>query len=274
MIMYIDILFVKEIIINFIIIYLTSKFSSQKTTLIKIFISSLVASIFTILTLLFSINVTNILKLICATIIVNIAFKFNSIYTYMSTVVLFYIVTFFVGGIFLYAKINELNTFSFVLTIIFLFLILIKEYKKKYQIQSYIAETQIFDKNQTLKTLIDTGHNLTTCYGEPVIVLSHSWNEKMKDVRKISKGDRTVSYKTIQHESVIVKGEKITNIKVIYRETEYVNEAVIIISDVDFYGYDAIMGLNFFEHATKSNVTKENKKKKKKENKYGDIIFN
>ena len=98
MIMYIDILFVKEIIINFIIIYLTSKFSSQKTTLTKIFISSLVASIFTILTLLFSMNVTNILKLICATIIVNIAFKFNSIYTYMSTVVLFYIVTFFCRG--------------------------------------------------------------------------------------------------------------------------------------------------------------------------------
>lgn len=272
MIMYIDILFIKETIINYMIIYLTSKISSQKTTIKKLFISSIVASIFTILTLVFSIEVTNIYKLVCATIIVNIVFRFNSIYSYMSTVVILYVVTFLVGGVFLYAKMNELNIFNFILLICFLILILIKEYKKKYQMQSYMAETQMFDIDQNLKTLIDTGHSLTTCYDEPVIVLSHRWNEKIKDIEKISKDDRTVCYKTIQDESVIVKGVKIPNVKVIYKKEKYTNEAVIIISDVDFNGYDAIIGLNFFEHAIKSDVTKENKRKKEK--KYGDIIFN
>lgn len=271
MIIYIDILFLKETIINFIIIYLTSKISSQKTTLKKMFISSVIASMFTILTFIFSVDVTNILKIICATMIVNIAFKINNIYTYMSTVVMLYIVTFLVGGVSLYAKMNGLNMFSFILSISFIFLILVKEYKKKYQMQSYMAEMEIFDEYQTLKALIDTGHSLTTCYDEPVIVLSHKWNKKIEGIKKISKDDRTVCYKTIQQESVIVKGKKIPDIKVIYKE-EYRNEAVIIISDVDFDGYDAIIGLNFFEHAIKSDVTKENKRKKEK--KYGDIIFN
>ncbi|MBQ8299255.1 MAG: sigma-E processing peptidase SpoIIGA [Clostridia bacterium] len=267
-----DILFLKETIINFIILYLTSKLSLQSTTLKRMFMASIIASIFTISALFFSIEITNVFKLICATVIVTIAFKFNSIYSYMSVIVMFYIVTFLVGGIFLYANMNDISNYAFTFLISFLLLLVIKEYKKKYQIQSYIAELEIFEGNKFLKALIDTGHSLTTCYDEPVIVLSNKCKEQMKYIERKNEKDRTVCYKTIQQESVIVKGKKYENIKIRYKKEEYKNEAVIIFSDVSFDGYDAIIGLNFFEHAIKSSVTKENKKKK--ENKYGDIIFN
>lgn len=267
MIMYLDILFFKETITNFIIIYLTGKFSSHQIKLKNILMSSVVGAIFTILFLYFSITITNFLKLICATIILKIAFGFKNIYSYMSSVVIFYLITFFVGGIFLYAQINNLESFIFFPTMGALALILLKNYKKKYQIQNYLIDLKIRETHEPLRTLIDTGHTLVSSYDEPVIVLSNKQAELFNNIKQNRKEERTICYKTIQHKSVIVKGIKIKNVKIEYKETEYVNEAVLILSDVELDGYDAIIGLNFFEHATKEN-------KIKKERKNGNIIFN
>lgn len=272
MIIYLDILFIYETIINFIIIYLTSKISSKKTSLKRILLSSMIGTIFTIFCLLFSIESNSALKIICATIMINIAFKYENIFNYMSTIVLFYTITFLIGGIFLYTKINELNSIIFCVLSSLLLLYIFKEYKQKYQIQNYIVDIQLSDTSEKIKALIDTGHNLKTCYEESVIVLSKRIKKNADKLKQKSDIERIISYKTIQQESIITTGTKILNVKLNYKNKEYVNDVVIIFSDVNFEGYDAIIGLSFFEHAKKQ--CNEKKIKREREKRNGDIIFN
>jgi hypothetical protein len=112
--------------------------------------------------------------------------------------------------------------------------------------------------------LIDTGHSLLTIYGEPVIILSNKYS--IGNTKEKNK-ERRVTYKTINEKEVSVKGIKEEGIELEYQNEKYINDAVIITSNICFEKYDAIIGLDFFEKARKNN-----KKEKRKEN--GSLVFN
>ena len=158
-------------------------------------------------------------------------------------------------------KIKLYVTIILILIVVPLF---IKQYKSKFKLDLYYGEIFLDGEDKKLKTFIDTGNNLITCYDEPVIILS---NEHQLIKREDVKNLRRVSYKTINEKEVVVNGIRIEKIIMEYRNEMYINEAVLIESNVKFDGYDAIIGLEFFERAQKIS-------KKERENTNGYFIVN
>ena len=268
MIIYLDLLFLKEILFNSIIIFLTGKIINQRIKISKIIISSLIGAIYTISILVLNPNLysNSIIQLICAILIIITALENETIYEFMKNITIFYIVTYTVGGICTYTQTQNKSETIYIIIFILMFPKIIQKYKAKYKLESYYGELtiKVNNKKEKLKTLIDTGHNLLTCYNEPVIILSNKF--LLNDVKEKNK-KRRISYNTINEEEVCVNGIKEEGVELEYRKERYINDAVIITSNICFEKYDAIIGLDFFEKARKNN-----KKEKRKEN--GNLVFN
>lgn len=267
MIIYLDLLFLKEMLFNSIIIFLTGKIINQKIKISKMILSSLLGAICTIMVLVINptLYANSIIQLICATTMIIVTFKNETIYELMKNTTIFYLVTYVLGGICTYTQTQNKNKIIYIALLILLLPKLIQKYKSKYKLESYYGKItlEIKNKKETLTTLIDTGHSLLTCYDEPVIILSNKYSlGNTKDKTK----ERRISYKTINEKEVCVNGMKEEGIELEYRKEKYINDAVIMTSNICFEKYDAIIGLDFFEKARKI------KREKRKEN--GNLVFN
>ena len=100
MTVYIDILFLENFILNFIILYATGLISKHKIKFIKIALGSIVGAVYVIITYLIENKVyLNILfKLILSIVIVYIAFTPKNIKEMLKMIVLFYLTSFVFGG--------------------------------------------------------------------------------------------------------------------------------------------------------------------------------
>ena len=100
MTVYIDILFLENFILNFIILYATGLISKHKIKFIKIALGSIVGAVYVIITYLIENKVyLNILfKLILSIVIVYIAFTPKTIKEMLKMIVLFYLTSFVFGG--------------------------------------------------------------------------------------------------------------------------------------------------------------------------------
>ena len=268
MIIYLDLVILKEILFNGIIIFLTGKIINQRIKITKIISSSLIGAIYTIIVLIINptLYTNSLIQLGCATIIIIITFKKETIYELIKNTTIFYLVTYVVGGVCTYTQTQNKSESFYIALLILVVPTIIKKYKSKYKFESYYGKItlKINNKKETLITLIDTGHSLVTCYDEPVIILSNKYSlENIKDKTK----KRRISYKTINENEVCVNGIKEEKIELEYRNTRYINDAVVITSNICFEKYDAIIGLDFFEKARN-----DNKKEKRKEN--GNLVFN
>lgn len=268
MIIYLDLLFLKEILFNSIIIFLTGKIINQRIKISRTLFSSLLGAVFTIIILVLkpTLYASSVVQLVCATVMLIVAFEYETIYELIQNTTVFYMVTYVLGGICTYAQTQNKNEIIYIAIILIIIPQIIQKYKSKYKLESYYGKITLKINNQkeTLITLIDTGHSLVTCYNEPVIILSNKYIlGKAKEKNK----ERRISYKTINEKEVCVNGVKEEEIELEYRKEKYINDAVIISSNICFEKYDAIIGLDFFEKARKNN-----KKEKRKEN--GNLVFN
>lgn len=248
MIVYIDILFFKEILFNSIIIFLTAKITNQKVKSSRLIISSLFGAIYSTIIILAKYTLSNnsLLRFICATIMNLIVFKVSDIQTFSKNIVTFYLVTFVLGGVELYVNNHSSNLLIALTSSVVVIPVLVKQYKNRFKFDSYYGKLHIDDDKKKINIFIDTGNNLTTCYGEPVIILSNKYRiEKIGINKKI----RRITYKTISQNEVVVEGVKFEKVILEYQNKIYKNEAVLINSNVCFEDYDAILGLNFFESA-------------------------
>ena len=267
MIIYLDLLFLKEILFNGIIIFLTGKIINQRIKISKIILSSLLGTIYTIVVLVINptLYTNSLIQLICATIMIAITFENKTIYELIKNTTIFYVVTYVVGGICTYTQTQNKNEIIYITLLVLLLPKIIQNYKSKYKLEEYYGKItlKINNKSEILTTLIDTGNSLVTCYDEPVIILSNKYSlGNTKDKTK----NRRISYKTINENEVCVNGIKEEGIELEYRKERYIIDAVIITSNICFEKYDAIIGLDFFEKARKNN-----KKEKRKEN--GNLVF-
>lgn len=267
MIIYLDLLFLKEILFNSIIIFLTGKIIDQNPKKIKKILGNIAGSIYT--TILIVLNYkecdSSLVHLSCGMLIVLITFKNTNLYEILKNTLILYVVTYAIGGIYIYAQTQEKNLYLYLIALLLFIPSIIKKYKVKYKLNSYYGKTTLLinKKKETLSTFIDTGHELTSTYGEPVIILS----KKYKSNNQLSY-DRTIKFKTINEENISVNGTKQKGIILEYEKNKYENDAVVIISKNNFEKYDAIIGLDFFTDARKIyEKEKENKKD-------GNIIFN
>ena len=101
MIIYIDIIFIENIIMNTIILYATSIILKQEVKIIRLIISSTIGSIYSILMYItkFTIYSSIISKFLLSIVMVYIAFKPQNLKKVFKQIIIFYLTSFVFGGV-------------------------------------------------------------------------------------------------------------------------------------------------------------------------------
>ena len=180
MTIYIDIIFLENIIMNSIILYATSIILKKKTKFFKIVISASIGAIYSIAMYLTNLKIytSAISKIILSIIMIYIAFKPNNFKTALKQVIIFYLTSFIFGGCTL-NLINNLNSEKIsikngvytgedvfkviILGAIFAFIIVkisIKIIKNKFISKDMYCniKMKINEKTVETKAMIDTGN--------------------------------------------------------------------------------------------------------------------
>ena len=202
MTIYIDQMFFENFIMNFIILYIVSKFLKISSKWYRLSIGASIGAIYVILSYIIGFyNSTLVVsKIILSVVIVFSSFKIKSFSEFFKILIFFYSVTFFIGGIsfgfayfFNVSIIKEggvlyveefpiiMVAFACMLTliigrwIVFLF-------KNRVSVEEFLYEIEIrlFDKNISTKILMDSGNNVKEPFtGYPVLILE---NEILKEI--------------------------------------------------------------------------------------------
>lgn len=194
MIIYIDIIFLENFIITYLILNATSIISKTKITNTRFFISSFIGAIYTIIMFLFDFKIYSniVLKFILSIIIVEFSFKPENIKLLTKYLALFYLTTFTFGGVVFYLiyvlKPQDLviknGTFvgTYVLKVVFIGAVLgtgilvlaCSLIKNKIKRNDIIYNLRIIFNNESIKikAMMDTGNFLREpITGLPVIII-------------------------------------------------------------------------------------------------------
>jgi len=231
MTVYIDIIFIENLIINYIILYATGIISKSKIKQIKLVIASLIGAIYSIMYYILNIELYSnfILKIILSIIMIYIAFTTKKFKTLGKKVILFYLVSFvFAGatlGIIYMVNSQDITIQNGVLIgsytiktiligIIIAFIIIITGFnimRTKISRKDLICNIDIEINNKSIKTqaMIDTGNFLKEPITNiPVAVVEHTLlydvipKEILNNIDKILGGDLEILPKHIQNEYV------------------------------------------------------------------------
>ena len=199
---YIDIVFLENLIMNSIIIYATSIILKLKTKMIRVVISSAIGSIYAIITYITELPIytSKISKIILAIVIVYVAFNPQNVRIMWKQVLIFYLTSFVFGGVALYLIYfvkpqevfikNGIFVGEYVLKVIFLgaimaFIVIkisIKFIKTKINVKDMFCKIKIKINGKEIETkaMIDTG-NLAKepITNTPVVIVESSLLEKI-----------------------------------------------------------------------------------------------
>ena len=197
MTVYLDVIFLENIVINYIILHVTGIISKSKIIQIKLILGSLIGAIYSIIYYLLNIKIYSnfILKIILSIAIIYVSFKSNNLKELSKKVLLFYLVSFVFGGsaIAIIYMVNSQNitiqngvlvgryTIKTILIgiIIAYFTVLaaFKIIKAKISRNDLICDITVNLNNKEIKTkaMIDTGNLLKEpITNMPVIVMEHT----------------------------------------------------------------------------------------------------
>lgn len=177
--MYIEDILITNFIIDYSILNLIKDFLKINTSTKRIIISSLLGE----LSLLFINNSFQlIIKILFSILLVITAFKYKNIIYLLKELIYFYTISFFLGGILYYLKINSLINYSyFILLVPFILNIykrieynLNKTIKTNYKVTIYLNNGEIL----YLNGFMDTGNTLIEPYtNKKVIFINKNINE-------------------------------------------------------------------------------------------------
>lgn len=194
MTIYIDIIIVENLIMNYIILYATGLISKSKISYSRIFLASSIGSIYAIMEYISRLNIySNIfVKIILSIVIIYIAFYPQNVKSLLKKLVLFYLTTFTFGGVATYLIYvlkpqniiikNGMYVGTYVLKVIFIgaivgtviLIIAFKFAKNKITKKDMICKVKIKlnGKEIVLDTMVDTGNMLKEpLTGNPVVVV-------------------------------------------------------------------------------------------------------
>lgn len=194
MTIYIDIIIVENLIMNYIILYATGLISKSKISHLRIFFASAIGAIYAITEYIFKLNIYSnmLVKIILSIIIVFVAFYPQNVKKLCKQLILFYLTTFTFGGVATYLIYvlkpqnivikNGMYVGTYVLKVIFIgaivgtiiLIIAFKFAKNKITKKDMICKVriQINGKEVTLDTMVDTGNMLKEpLTGNPVVVV-------------------------------------------------------------------------------------------------------
>lgn len=182
MTIYIDIVFIENIIINYIILVATALISKIKIRHVPIFLSSILGGLYSILNYIIPLSLFEniVFKLILSFVMIKIAFYSLNLKRFFKTIIMFYLTSFTFGGasfmlLFLvspeniiYENGHFIGTYPIKVAIIggtlgFLIIFIVsKIIKNRLESSNLLCELEIFynGKNNKIKTLIDTGNLL------------------------------------------------------------------------------------------------------------------
>ena len=112
---YVDVLVLENVVINYLILLLTAKFAKNKTSHLKLFLASLVGALYVVLLLLFpnmKVYYSTTAKIALSMLIVAIAFSPSKLVPFIKALVTFYVSTFiFAGAAFAFFYFNQTGGF-------------------------------------------------------------------------------------------------------------------------------------------------------------------
>lgn len=237
MTVYIDVVFLENLILNVIILYATSLIAKINLKIIRTLISASIGSIYAIMYYIFQIGLYSniIFKFVLSVIMIYVAFNPKEFKTLLKVLILFYLTSFVFGGASLSViylvnaqRINIQNgmiigkyTMNTILTgIIIAFIVIVIAFKI---IKSKISKNDLFcdirfkinNKEIKTKAMLDTGNLLKEPITNiPVVVAEHKLlydvipNEILDNIENILGGD-------LENISDEVKNDYISKLKVI-----------------------------------------------------------
>lgn len=237
MTVYIDVVFLENLILNVIILYATSLIAKMNLKIIRTLISASIGSIYAIMYYIFQIGLYSniIFKFILSVIMIYVAFNPKEFKTLLKVLILFYLTSFVFGGASLSViylvnaqRINIQNgmiigkyTMNTIFTgIIIAFIVIVIAFKI---IKSKISKNDLFcdirfkinNKEIKTKAMLDTGNLLKEPITNiPVVVVEHKLlydvipNEILDNIENILGGD-------LEDISDEVKSDYISKLKVI-----------------------------------------------------------
>lgn len=212
----------ENIIINFIILYVTKRITRTKTSKFRLFISALVGSIYTIIVFFPSLAFMGkfLIKFSISILMIILAFNPERFQQFIKQISTFYMVSFIFAGAtigifyiinnnsysprFSFENFNELLSFLIIGIGIAIILILyiLKFYQKRMNKENYLTPIAIGlkDKEVNLVALIDTGNSLKEPISQkPVIIVEYSALETIlpQSIRNIYINNGEVDLSTI-----------------------------------------------------------------------------
>ncbi len=273
---YIDILIVENIFMNFFLLYLLSKVSKNYTSNLKIFIASFIGSMYVIVIFIPSLHIfySLIFKVIVSILMIYIAFIPKDIKRFLRLILIFYTEAFILGGgiigffYLVYGDINSLDSVfllskistKFIIISSFIAILFVKigfdVFESYYSEKQCEVDLEIYlnGKSCTIKGFIDTGNQLRDPLdGSKVIVssigaLSSLINIKDNNINLIKDASfkvRTIPYNAIGTENGLLLGFKSEIVIAKNKNKTKINKNITVaLNDKSFLGdsnYDAIV---------------------------------
>lgn len=205
MTIYLDIVFIENVLINYIILMATAIIGKNKIRRIPFLLSSILGGLYSILNYIIEMNLIEniIFKLILSFVMIQIAFNNLNLKRFFKTIIMFYLTSLTFGGasfmlLFLispenliYENGHFIGTYPIKIAIIggiigfIIIYIVSKLIKNRLNSNNLLCELEIFynGKNKKIKTLIDTGNLLKEPISKEdvIIVEKESLNEFIDD---------------------------------------------------------------------------------------------
>lgn len=285
MTVYLDIVFLENILMNYIILFGTGLIQKLKMSNLKLLLSSIIGAIYAIISYLNIIPIYSnfFMKIFLSILMIFVAYNPQKVKKMLKSLVLFYLISFGTGGcalalLYLIApsKIFFKNgvlvgAYPMEVTIIAGFIgFLIIQYcfntnKKRLQKKDFICEIKlkICDKIIQTRAFLDSGNNLRDpLTNEPVVIVEKEVINKyinIDDLNNFKGGDenlkiRLIPFKSIGKQNGILIGLRANYIEIKYDEEELViNNVIIGIYEKQISkNYSALIGLNLLNGGNKN----------------------
>lgn len=281
MVVYADVVFIENLIINYVILYVTTLIKHIKISNFKILLSSICGSLYAVISISIGDNI--VCKLILSILMVFIIYPTKKIKKFLEVLVSFYLISITAGGAaiaILYLTnnytidaVNGVSIVNFPILIsaiglilgIFLIMNTINNLKSKISKKDIFYDIEIFIENKKtkIKALLDTGNMLKDPITQkPVIIVTNRSlknilpKEILEDVNNILGGDKLgklenfanrikiIPFNSLGNEHGILVGIQSNKIIV---DDKVIKDVIIGIYEKEFSRrkkYDALIGID------------------------------
>lgn len=290
MTVYLDIVFIENILMNYIILFGTGTAQKIKMKNINLILSSAIGALYAVISYLQIIPIYSKLymKILLSMIMIYIAFYPQNIKKMLKSLTLFYLISFATGGcalalLYIMAPSNvSINNGIFILKYpmkvvitsgLIGFIIIQCSFnmnKRKLMNKDLICNLKIKICGKTIKTkaFMDSGNSLKDPFTKkPVIIVEKKIISEVVDIEKINGGDSELKIRLIPFKTIGNSNGMLMGIQSEYAEVEYdeeksiINNVIIGIYDKKINKkYSALVGLNFIDGGNKSEYNSDIKK--------------